>query len=118
GIVEEREERLLQEILFEISQSVQTIAETDARIAGSTASRLEERFKPLSGRHLHISYAEVEELKRCRKELERKLEKLEQLREMQVKVYETAKRNREMLTDMREDKWNAYESDATRREQK
>jgi flagellar FliJ protein len=118
GVLEEREERMLQKILFEISQTLEAIARTDAEIAGSDASRRTDVFKPFIGRNFHASYGEVKELRQSRKDLELQIEKLEQLRDRQLIVYEGARRNREMLTDMREAKRGAYESDVARREQK
>jgi flagellar FliJ protein len=70
------------------------------------------------GRNFHASYGEVEEFKQNREKLAEQIEKLEQLRDQQLKVYENARRNREMLTDMREEKRTAYDSDIARLEQK
>jgi len=64
------------------------------------------------------SYGEVKELQQSRENLLVQIQKLEQLRDRQRIVYEVARRNREMLTDMREDKRGLYESDVARREQK
>ena len=118
GIVEEREERMLQKILFEISQTRETIARTDVEIAGSDESRRADVFKPLIGHHLHASYGAVTELKQDRKNLEAKIAKLEELRDRQLIVYEGARRNREMITDMREEKRGTYDSEMSRRDQK
>ena len=117
GIVEEREERMLQKILFEITQTIQTLSELNEEIAGSNASRVTGQFKNASGRQIHEAYGHIEELKRRRTEVEGQLGKLEELRDLQVKVYEEARRNREMLTDMRENKREAYLVDTARREQ-
>jgi hypothetical protein len=46
------------------------------------------------------------------------MKKLEQLRQKQLKIYEAARRDREMLTDMRDVKRSAYESDVARTAQK
>lgn len=118
AILEDREESMLQKILYEISQTLQAIANTDAELAGSNASRVAERFKPLTGQQLHVSYGQTKDLKQRKEELERHLAKLEQLRDRQLKVYEAARRNREMLTDMLEEKRGAYKSEMARREQK
>lgn len=117
-ILEEQEERLLQKILFEITQTREALANIDAEIAGSNVSRLEDVFKPLVGRNLHTSYGELQELKQNKYNFEDQLQKLEQLRDQQLKIYEKARRNREMLTDMRNEKRSAYESDLARLEQK
>src|ERR1035437_1220161 len=87
GILEEREERMLQKILFEISQTLEILARTKAEIAGSDASRLADTFKPFLGRNLHASYGEVKELVQSRENLEGQIEKLEQLRDRQLIVY-------------------------------
>jgi flagellar export protein FliJ len=118
GILEEREERLLQQIQYEISQNVEDLARTDAGIAGSDASRSENVFKPLAGYNLHALYGEVKDLKDNREAVTAQIEKLNELRDKQLRAYEHARRNREMLTDMHEEQQNAYDSDAARREQK
>jgi flagellar FliJ protein len=63
-------------------------------------------------------YEEIKELKQNKKNLEEQLEKLEQLRDRQLVIYEKARRDREMLTEMHEEKRSAYESDLARLEQK
>src|SRR6266496_3537197 len=101
GILEEREESMLQTILFEISHALEALARIDAEIAASDALRRRNVFKPFTGHHLHASYGELKELMQSKKELEAQIEKLEELRDRQLMVYEEARRNREMLTDMR-----------------
>jgi flagellar export protein FliJ len=118
GVLEEREKRMLQKILFEISQTLETLARTDAEIAGTDASRCADVLKPFIGRNLHASYGEVKALKQSRKDIAAQVEKLEELRDRQLIAYEGARRNREMLTDMREEKRSSYDSDMVRQEQK
>jgi len=118
GILEEREERMLQKILFEISQSFEALAQIDAEISGTNASRRAEILRPVVGRQIHVSYGEVKELKQKRIDVLDRIEKLEQLRDKQLILYEKARRNREMLTDMRDEKRSAYDSDLARSEQK
>ena len=118
GILEEREERMLQKILFEISQSFEALAQIDAEISGTNASRRAEILRPVVGHQIHVSYGEVKELKQKRIDDLDRIEKLEQLRDKQLILYEKARRNREMLTDMRDEKRSAYDSDLARSEQK
>jgi flagellar export protein FliJ len=118
GILEEQEERLLQKILFELTQTREALTSTETRIAELDASRRADIFKPFIGRTLHASYGEVEELKQNRKNLEEQIVKLEQLRDRQLAAYEKARQNREMLTDMHEEQRSAYESGLARLEQK
>jgi flagellar FliJ protein len=118
GIVEEQEERMLQRILFEIAQTIEGIESIDAELAGSNASRQGQVFKSVAGYDIHAYYERIVALKEKKKELEGKLEKLEQLRDRQLVVYTGARRNREMLTDMCEEKRGVYETDMARRDQR
>jgi flagellar export protein FliJ len=117
-VLEEKEERMLQQILSEIAQTREAIVRTDAEIAESDASRHSEVFKARVGHNIHAFYGRMNELKQNRKNLEEQLGKLEQLRTMQIAVYETARRNREMLTGMHEEQRSAYETGLARMEQK
>jgi flagellar export protein FliJ len=118
GVLEEKEERLLQQILGEIAQTREALERTEAEIAESDASRRSEVFQTRVGHNIHASYGWMNELKQNRKALQDQLEKLEQLRAMQIAVYETARRNREMLTGMHEEQRSAYETGLARLEQK
>jgi flagellar export protein FliJ len=111
GIVEEREERILQTILHEIAQTRETIAHIEARIAESNAALCAGFLKPVIGHKIHAVYGELEELKQSRKNCQEKLRKLEELRDKQLLVYSKARQDREVLADMCEKKRKAYESD-------
>jgi flagellar export protein FliJ len=117
GIVEEREERMLQQIQQEILNTLQAAAKIDSDIAQSNTSRAANLFKASMGTNLHAAYGELTQLKLHRRELESQLNKLNQLKKTQIEVYNAARRNREMLTEMREEKREVYESDLARREQ-
>jgi flagellar export protein FliJ len=118
GIIEEREEGVLQKILFDISQTFDGLERIETQIAESDAARLADILKPSFGRDLHASYGEVKDLKQRRKELEVQIQKLEKARDVQLLIYEAARRDREMLTDMRQKKRIAYDSDVSRSEQR
>jgi flagellar export protein FliJ len=117
-MIQEREESILKKILFEISQASETIGRIDAQLAEAYSSRLADVLKPAIGLDLHASYGEVKELKRRREELETQIRKLKQARDAQLIVYEGARRNREMLSDLREKKHRAYGAERNKREQK
>src|ERR1700733_3255423 len=117
-IVEEREEGILQKILFDISKVFDDLERIDSRIEEADDSRHAEVLKPCIGLDVHACYGAVKELKQRRKDLEDKIQKLEEARDRQLAVYEAARRNREMLTDMREKKRTAYEIEMNKREQK
>jgi flagellar export protein FliJ len=118
GIIEEREEGILQKILFDISKIFDELERTDAQLAESDAARHIDVFKPYIGLQVHAAYGQVQELKQRRKNLEGQIQKLEQTRDAQLIVYEAARRDREMLTDMREKKRTAFDADVNKREQK
>jgi flagellar export protein FliJ len=118
GLVEEQEERMLQRILLEIARSNEALAVTDTAIARTNASRSTDKFKPFLGHDLHAIYGEVKELKENRKNIVEQIEKLGQLRDKQIVIYEKARQNREMLSDMRDERRNEHESEIARLEQK
>jgi flagellar export protein FliJ len=118
GIIEEREEALLQKILFDISKIFEELERVDVELAETDASRQADVHKPCIGLQIHASYGKVKELKQRRKDLAAQIQKLEQARDSQLMVYDAARRDREMLTDMHEKKRTAYDSDIRKREQK
>jgi flagellar export protein FliJ len=117
GVLEEREERMLQRILFELSQVQETLARIDTQIADSDASRCAAVFKHFAGHDLHASYGEVKRLQQSRKDLEVQSRKLEELRDRQFIAYAAARRDREMLTEMQGEKRSVYDSEMARSEQ-
>jgi flagellar export protein FliJ len=118
GIIEEREEALLQKILFDISKIFEDLERNEAQLAEADASRQADVLKPSIGLQVHASYGEVQELKQRRKDLAARIQELELARDRQLIVYEAARRDREILTDMRGKKRIAYDNDMSRREQK
>jgi flagellar export protein FliJ len=117
-IREEREERMLQQILHRISLTLQSMREIDEQMEQANRSRALEFFKPVAGRQVHNAYGEISYLRQSRKDLEQQIEQLEQLKEKQFVIYEAARRDREMLTDMHEKKRDLYDFEMARREQK
>ena len=116
-IVEQREERLLQRIQQQIAQTLQALAETNADISRWNVRGTTELFSLSVGRDFQASYAALQQLKLSREELLGQLEKLKQLREIQLTVYRASRCEREMLTDMRDKKRAVYNSGMTRRAQ-
>jgi flagellar export protein FliJ len=118
GIIEEREEAILQKILFDISKIFEDLERIDVQLAETDASRHADVLKPSIGLQVHASYGELKEFKQRRKDLAAQIQELEQARDRQLIVFDAARRDREMLTDMREKKRTAYNSDISKREQK
>jgi flagellar export protein FliJ len=117
-IIEEREEGILQKILFDISKVFDDLERIDERIEEADNARHAEALKPCIGLDVHTRYGEVKDLKQRRKDFEDKIQKLEEARDKQLAIYEAARRNREMVTDMREKKRTAHDAEMTKREQK
>ncbi len=117
-IREEREERMLQQILHRIVLTLHAIEDIDAQTAQANSHRVSHLRAQVPGRQVHEAYGEVNYLREQRKELEAQMEQLEQLREKQFATYQAARRDREMLTDMHDRQHVLYSSDASRREQK
>jgi flagellar FliJ protein len=118
GVVEEKEERMLQQINAEIAQTREVLAHIAVEITELDAARRGEIFKARAGHNIHAFYGRMDELKQNRKMLEDQIVKLEELRDRQIAIYEAARRNREVLTNMHDEKRSAYESDLARHEQK
>jgi hypothetical protein len=116
-IIEEREERLLQKILIEIAQCMRESARLDAEMERVNAERKNTVLQSSLGRTLHGQYGEMQELKRVRDLLAGQVDKFEELKDIQLRVYYTARQNRELLTEMRLTKRNAYDTDLAHREQ-
>jgi flagellar biosynthesis chaperone FliJ len=106
-IIEEREEAILQKILFDISKIFEDLERNEAQLAETDALRQTDVLKPC-----------IKELKQRRKDLAAQIQELELARDRQLAVYEAARRGREILTDMRERKRTAYDIDLSKREQK
>ena len=117
-IVEAKEERVLQTILFEISKTRDALARVQKEIEAAVISRNAGALDRSLALELHASYGELNQLRARSEELAEQIRKFEILRDKQVIIFEQARRNREMLTDMRAKKLNAYESDIARGEQK
>jgi len=117
-MLEEQEERLLQKILFEISQTLEAIERIDAEIAGANHRHCTEINKPVIGLDVKASYSHIASLKQNKKELQVRVEKLHELRDKQLLAYKTAHRNRELLADMREEKRIEYDTYMAKSEQK
>jgi flagellar FliJ protein len=118
GVVEEKEERMLQQINAEIAQAREVLTHIAVEIEELDAARRAEVFKSRSGHNIHAAYGRMNELKQNRKMFEDQIVKLEELRDRQIAIYEAARRNREVLTNMHDEKRTAYESDLARHEQK
>jgi flagellar export protein FliJ len=116
-IAEQREERLLGQILNQISQSRQTLSDLEVQRRDLVAQRelaLQQTASAFDITHFYDRIRQIDEMERIARE---QLAKLATLREQQMKIYETAHRNRELLSGMRSDQLDAFEREQTRQEQ-
>jgi flagellar export protein FliJ len=117
GIMEEREESLLQKILFDIGKTLDDLKRVEAELQQTQADRHAQALEPCLGLHLHASYGEIKQLQLRRKECEVLLKNLQAARDAQLLVYQAARRDRELLSNMRDEQRTAHEAQANRREQ-
>jgi flagellar FliJ protein len=115
---EEREERLLQQILFQIQQVMAKIAAIDAESERANGHRSEHMFKAVSAHHLHGAYGEIAYLRQSRTEQEAHLAKLEDLKDKQLAIYQEARRDRKMLTEMHDRQRTTFLFEVAKQEQR
>jgi flagellar export protein FliJ len=116
-IAEEREERLLMQIRQQIAQSHQELMDLDARCKAVIAHRESQLAAQIPATELQDSYLQIAVLEERKKVVREHLTKLEMLRVQQMKVYETAHRNREVIEQIREEKLEDFKREQVRRDQ-
>jgi flagellar export protein FliJ len=116
--VEEREEAALKKIAYELTLVFEELELTERKILESEIGRAGQVFQRLNAFQLQAYYNEVNALKHRRKELEGQIAKLEEARAEQMNIYEAARRDRELLTDLQDQKRTVYEIEKNKREQK
>ncbi len=117
-IHEQREERLLSQILAQIVQAREAIAAIDVQLAQAAARRETELRGSLAAADLHAAYGLVAMLKERRQFNEEQLAQFEQLRDKQIKVYRAAHQARELLSNMRKQQRESYLAEQNRQQQK
>jgi flagellar biosynthesis chaperone FliJ len=116
-IAEEREERLLMQIRQQMAQSQQELADLDGRCNAVIARRESELAGQIPATELQDSYMQIFVLDERRKIVREHLVKLETLRLQQMKAYETAHRNLEVIEQIREEKLELFQREQVRLQQ-
>ncbi len=116
--LEKREERALQMIQLERTRVVQRVEELSAAITHAHATREQAMRRSMPAGHLHSLLWEEQSAVDQKKSLLLDLQRLEQERDQQMKIYQDAHRNREMLTDMFNEQRDVYEQESMRAQQK
>lgn len=116
-IAEQREERAMEEILRKVAQQRQhlsDLAELKERLVGQCETML--RLKT-SAAEMALLQGQIQALKNKQITEENQLAQLEEQRQAQMKVYEAAHRERELLSRMREQQVDEFKRVQARKEQ-
>jgi len=116
-IAEQREERLLGQILNQMAQSRQSLADLEQQRLSLIAKRELALQQLTSGFDITGFYGQMREIEALELAGKEHLAKLAALREQQMKIYETAHRNRELISGMKSDQLDAFRQEQTRQEQ-
>lgn len=116
-IAELREERLLEQILAQIAEGRRTLVDLAERRLLLIQQRERSLQSSTSASNLTDSYVHVRAVERMEKDGREQVAKLLALRDQQMKIYEAAHRDRDLLSDMRLGQKEAFQKVRTRQEQ-
>ena len=117
-IAEQREERLLGQIQNQIVQSRQTLADLALQREGVIRQREQALNQVTTGVALSDSYTQVKMIQGLEESGHEQLAKLLLLRDQQMKIYQSAHRNSEVLSEMRVEQKDEFYKERTKQEQK
>jgi flagellar FliJ protein len=116
-IAEEREERLLTQILAQISATRQELHTLEGQVQMLLERSERELASSIKAAQLNITYGHMRALEGMQKDVTGQLAKLESLRDQQMKIYAAARKNREVLSDLRESQLASFQYRQGRQEQ-
>ena len=116
-IAEQREERLLGQILAQIAQAHQTLTNLTEQRRAIINQRESSLQQQTSAFEITRSYEAIRTIDELEKSCITQLAKLEALKDQQMKAYEVAHRNQELLSGLREKQLAHYQQEQTRKEQ-
>jgi flagellar export protein FliJ len=116
--LEKREERALQKIQLEMARVSRQNDELSAEIVQAHNGRERALKQPIPAIHLHMHLWTSEAALAKKKSLIRDLQRLEELRDQQLKAYHAAHRNSETLIDLQHKQRDAYDLEQARSQQK
>lgn len=117
-IAEEKEERLLAQIVHRVVLTKTNLADIAVRREQVMRERESSLKSNLSAAGLQSFYGQLEALELAKQQAEEQLQKLEVLRVQQMTIYSLAHRNRQLLDDMHVQQRGVYDAQRTRAEQK
>lgn len=116
--LEKREELALQKIQMQIAQTQNLIENADKQLARIHAARADALENPVPARTLHLLQLEEEGVNEIKKSLFQSLAELEKQSVQQKAVYQAAHSNRQMLTDMKDQRRTEFDLEQTKTQQK
>jgi flagellar export protein FliJ len=116
--IEQREELALQKAQNEVERVRQRIDALIAELAKADKEQEEALLQSTEAYRLQDMQAGIQVAKEARQTLLETLETVKDVRDRQMNVFQTARSNREMLSDLRVEQRNAWEQDQARVQQK
>jgi flagellar export protein FliJ len=116
--IEERDLHLLEQTQHEIAHTVQLLDTLNLQERAEITARERELASATPAVNLHFVEQLLEKLQDKKRSLEQRLAELQALRQQQLDIYEAAKRNRQVLSELRDRQREAYDVRAARELQK
>ena len=111
---ETREERALKKIQIELTRTARQVEELDAAMAHAHDAREHALQEPIPSFQLHEYQRQIEEAAEKKKSLLHQLRIQRQELGRQMRIYQGAHRDREMLTGMLKEQREAYDQEQAR----
>lgn len=115
--LEKREYLALEKTQQEIAQTEIALHQCDERLSAATRRREADLRRGVTSVHLHAAYEEETALEKQGEKLRAQLRELQVRRQNCLKAYEQARRNRELLDELRIRQLDAYHREQAKREQ-
>jgi len=116
-IDEEREEKLLGQILSQITSTRLELEDLHRQVENLLRSREQQLQTTTSAAQLQITYGHMRALEILQKDVKEQIANLEELRDQQMNIYQNARRNREVVTSLRDQQRLVYREMKKRQEQ-
>jgi flagellar FliJ protein len=116
--VEERDKLALEQIQHEIVQLTQLLEQIDVEKNKDAQTRQQELTSGIPAAHVVAVEADRQRLEQTQKQLQQQLVELRAVREKRLLLYQDSRRKREVMSELRSQQWETYETEESRRQQK
>ncbi len=116
--LEDRDKLALEQIQYQILQVTQTLEQIEIEKIKDAETRQQELMSGIPGAHVLAVAADQQRLEETRKLLQQQLAKLRAEREKRLLVFQESRRKREVMSELRQQQWEIYETEESRRQQK